>query len=302
MARLSNSMAEVKARFEEDWKKPIAFYGKVVEQDEQPVEGANVSFVWNDLSPTGTSKTQTTSGAGGLFSLVGMTGRGLSVQVSKPGYYLQKRGGQFDFEYAREYEPSYYRPDPNNPVIFRLRRKGAGTELITSKYGVLPELEFSTPRDGSPVWVDFFGRRVGNRGQMELSAVKPPREDGAQVTGWSFRMTIADGGFIEHNDEFPFEAPEAGYEPTIAFQFEVGASDWTDLIRKQYYVAFGQPRRYGRIQIETRMFWGVRLEYAINPDGSRYLEPKETQYARPQHPPGSVEIVPGRPDLTRTNQ
>ena len=40
-----------------DWKQPINFYGKVVDENNQPVEGASADFSWTDLSPNGTSKT-----------------------------------------------------------------------------------------------------------------------------------------------------------------------------------------------------------------------------------------------------
>jgi len=34
------------------------------------------------------------------------------------------------------------------------------------------------------------------------------------------------------------------------------------------------PPQYGRIRVRTTMTTGTILEYAINPDGSRYLEPR----------------------------
>lgn len=63
-------------------------------------------------------------------------------------------------------------PDPNNPVIFHFRKKGEGVDLITSQYGVQPYLGVSAPRDGSPVRVDFFDRKVGQGGQLEISQRK----------------------------------------------------------------------------------------------------------------------------------
>ena len=109
---------------------------------------------------------------------------------------------------------------------------------------------------------------------MEISAVKPDRLKLERASEWAFKMSIPDGGFIEQNDEFPFEAPEAGYQPTIDFHFKAGETNWTDTIHKSYYIAFGQPRKYGRLDLDTQMYWGTRLTYAINPTGSRNLEPK----------------------------
>ena len=70
-------------RFE--WKAPINFYGKVVDQDNQPIAGATVKFVWNDISSAGWSSAESTSDVNGLFSLADKKGKGLSVSVSKMG-------------------------------------------------------------------------------------------------------------------------------------------------------------------------------------------------------------------------
>src|SRR5690242_12095939 len=120
---------------------------------------------------------------------------------------------------------------------------------------------------------------------MEISAIKPPHEDNREPKEWSFRISIPDGGFVQHNEEFPFEAPESGYQPTIEFRFKPGETNWTDRFTGQYYIAFGQPRKYGRIVIATQIYRGFSLSYAINPDGSRDLEPKEKQ------PPDSTTMT-----------
>jgi hypothetical protein len=87
-------------------------------------------------------------------------------------------------------------------------------------------------------------------------------------------MQASDGGFVEENDEFPFEAPESGYQPTVQFDFQKGQPGWTWDLQKDYYIKFGNPPRYGYLHLETSIGSGIRLTYAINPDGSRNLEPK----------------------------
>jgi len=89
-------------------------------------------------------------------------------------------------------------------------------------------------------------------------------------------MEIPDGGFVGHNDEFPFEAPESGYQPAVEFAFQQGQTEWRTDLKTNYYIKFGNPPKYGRIELDTSiMMAGARLIYAINPDGSRYLEPKK---------------------------
>ena len=265
---------------ENEFSWPISFYGQVVDERTNPVAQAEISFGWNTMS--GSRSTNTSSDINGLFSLAGVTGNGLSVHVSKSGYYTPK-GQETYFAYSKG-----YRAYPSTPAIFRLRKQGTGVELITSQTGVSEYVDIRVPLDGIPIRVDFFNRTAGSQGQLEFSNVKPrlsfdgnPRgipvgPDGQkmELPEWSFHLSIPEGGFVEHNDEFPFQAPEAGYQPTLDFHFKAGATNWTDQLQKQYYIAFGQPRKYGRIRFETGMYQGVRLRYAINPDGTRNLESK----------------------------
>lgn len=250
------------------WKMPISFYGKVIDQNTNPVPDAEIHFLWTDLSRNGTTETNTQSDVNGFFGLSGVRGRVLEVRVSKLGYYTSRRG-TIGFDYGDGYQPD------GNPVEFLLRKQGTGVELVTSGYGVTPDFPVSAPRNGTPVMVDILNRKVASDGQLEILQVKPEYLEAKKATAWRFRMEIRNGGFVEHNDEFPFEAPENGYQPVVDFDFKLGETNWTTMLERQYYIAFGQPRRYGWLKVETRIgSGGARLTYAINPDGSRYLEPK----------------------------
>ncbi len=237
------------------------------------VEGAAVRLTWNDLSAEGTSKAQAVSDAQGLFSLVNTTGKRLYVNVSKDGFYTSRQN-RLAFEYANPAD-DLFAPDPLNPVTFHLRTKGPGVDLITSQLGVKPYLGVPVPLDGTPVSVDLFERKVGSGGQLMISQRKPAYLSWKEAKEWSFRMEIQDGGFVEHSEEFPFEAPESGYVSVVQFKFQADQKEWATSLQKDYYIRVGNPPRYGRLHLETLIeMEGARLTYAINPDGSRYLEPK----------------------------
>jgi protocatechuate 3,4-dioxygenase beta subunit len=260
---------------EYDWKQPINFYGKVVDENEQPVEGASAYLNWTDLSANGTSEYQTVSDASGLFSMENRKGKRLSVTASKAGYYSAADARLASFEYANPAD-GLFTPDHNHPVVFHLRKKGIGAGLLTSEYGFKKHLSVNAPLDDTAVGVDLLQRKINPEGgQLIIRQKKPPYENWKQATEWSFRIEIPGGGFVEHHDEFPFETPETGYEPVIQFIFQTGQPDWATAIRKDYYIKFGNPARYGRLHLETEITMaGARLTYAINPDGSRNLEPK----------------------------
>lgn len=255
-----------------EWRQPINFYGKVVEENGEAVSGATVDFKWNDLSPDGTSTVQSTSDSNGFFSLVNRTGKYLTVQVNKDGYYTSRRT-PIGFEYA--YPEGKSIPDATRPIIFYLRKKGKGVNFVTSDYGMRTDFQVSIPRDGTPLNIDLMNRKTGSAGQMQVSQLKPEYVMWKQATAWSFRMEIPDGGFVEQNDEFPFEAPEIDYQRVVESKFAKENPGWAERIKRKYYIKFGTPPRYGRLEIETGIsYGGAILTYAINPDGSRNLEPK----------------------------
>jgi len=138
-------------------------------------------------------------------------------------------------------------------------------------------LDVGLPKAGTLVRVDFLQRTVGESGQMEVQNWIEPRDLKTRIHSWRFRLAIPGGGLIEHNDEFPFTAPENGYKSEVILDYPKDMKEgWVDSVKKKYYVAFGQPRKYGRIQIEADgIYGGLRIQYAINPDGGRDLEPKE---------------------------
>jgi hypothetical protein len=272
-AAVMEYVQNIKADPAYDWKQPINFYGRVVDESNEPVAGATVSFEWNDLSPTGTSRDSTTSDSNGSFSLTNRRGKRLYVDVGKEGYYSSGNARGAAFEYANPAD-GLFTPDPGNPVVFHLLKKGIGADLITSQYGMKPYFGVTVPLDGTPVQVDLLERQTG-QGPMTISQVKPEFSNWKQATNWSFRMEIPDGGFIEQTDEFPFTAPEEGYQPIVEFNFQQGQSDWIENLKKDYYIKFSNPPRYGWLKLDTSiMMEGARLTYAINPSGSRNLEPK----------------------------
>lgn len=108
-----------------EWKMPIEFYGKIVDQHNKPVEGVKVVFQWTDTSPTGTSERTVYSNSDGSFELVGVQGKRLGLtQIYKDGYYLVTNDMRHSFEYAAFFEENYHQPDAKTPVVFRLRKKG----------------------------------------------------------------------------------------------------------------------------------------------------------------------------------
>jgi hypothetical protein len=268
------------------WQAPIEFYGRVVDENTNPVPGVNIHFNWSELPERGGERTSDTqSDSDGLFSLHGKRGAALTVSFGKLGYYSSGRGEQ-TFSYAF---PQAISPDPQNPVTFVLHKKGQGIELITSQNGIRPNLAIRVPKDNIPVRVDFFQKQASATGQFEISQNKPPFQG---ATNWSFSLSIPDGGLVENQDEFQFQAPETGYQSIITFDFTKGETNWTTQVTKQFYITFGEPKKYGWLRIESNLTQEtVFLTYAINPTGSYNLEPMEIKSHDGSAPPPGVRAV-----------
>ena len=246
---------------------PINFFGRVVDENEQVVPSAKVQLSWTDLSQAGSSQAQTTTDAQGFFSLLNRTGRHLEVRVSKDGYYTPKRQ-QISFDYAAFWEADYHVPDSNNPVLFHIRKKNQGEALRSG------EIRPTMPADGTPVRFDLLnGGKPSPDGQLEIAAITNTEKYPARIFNWRATILVPGGGLIEHNAEFPFEAPEDGYQPSVGFDMPTNAPDWKPLIEKSYFIEFGSPPRYGRIQVQINGgSQKASVSYWVNPSGSRNLE------------------------------
>ncbi len=254
------------------WQGEIEFYGKVVDENSNAITGAQVSFHWVEMpDATGNKTANTQSDAEGLFALHNQRGLDLGVSISKEGYYSSRRDND-SFRYG-SIGGGKFSPDPQNPVIFHLRKKGQGVELVTSANGMRSDVWVRIPKDNTSVRVDFFQKQASPTGQLEISQNKPPFQG---ATNWSFSLSIPDGGLIENQDELQFEAPETGYQPSVEYDFTKGETNWTTQVTKQFYITFGQPRKYGWLRIESNLAQEtIFLTYAINPSGSQNLEPSQ---------------------------
>ena len=257
-----------------EWRMPINFYGRVLDENEQPVPGAKVEFSWTDLSQAGSSQSQTTTDAQGSFSLLNQTGRNLEVRVSKQDYYTPKQH-QISFDYAGFWEANYHKPDPQNPVVFHLRRKHHGDLLSRG------EIRRIIPPNGTPVRFDLLnGGRVSPDGQLEIAAITNTEKYPPKIFNWRASIVVLGGGLIEYTDEFPFEAPETGYQPNVDFDMPANAQDWKRLIEKSYFIRFGSPPKYGRINIRLNgASQKASVSYWVNPTGSRNVEASSNDQA-----------------------
>jgi hypothetical protein len=261
------------------WQSPIDFYGKVVDENSNAIAGAQISFHWVEIpDASGNRDTNSESDAAGLFSLHGQRGPDLSVSISKEGYYATRGGAT--------YGPGNpdFSPNASNPVVFQLRKKGKGEPLIVLKRN------YSLPRDGKPVSIDLStgATMQSDRGNLVIQCLT---EDQEKASGgkynWRCVITIPRGGVTLTHEEPAFLAPENGYTESTEISMPSSRQDWKDEVNLKLYYWLPDGR-YGRMNLSI-IAGGQHfciIDSALNPSGSRNLEPVEVLHTSPPPPLG----------------
>jgi hypothetical protein len=253
------------------WQMPIEFYGKIEDENSNSVAGANITFGWSEF-PTeeGARRSTAISDTDGLFSLHNKRGPSLDVWVSKEGYYAS-HGGQKAFDYM-----GGINPDPQNPVVFFLRKKGKGEALIENKFPAAIGQIWQLHHDGTPIELDLLngGQASAGNGQLKLELWRDISDLNKQPFDWKLQITAAGGGLVPTDEEFPFTAPQSGYQTSIVIDMPATNQNWQSEIRNNYYLQLPNGK-YGRISLYLLARNGVfTVQSAINPTGSRNLEPQ----------------------------
>ena len=254
--------------YNDEWRTPIEFYGRVVDESNNAIAGVQIDYSCNDLSPEGTSNYHGVSDENGMFSLKDITGKLLVVHVAKDGYYTSRLENN-SFEYGENHTVA----DPGNPVVFHLRKKTTGAALIHFDKG------FPIPKDGTPVLIDLSTGGVVSEGKNVVK-IECWTHDDVKKEGWKFdwncRISVPGGGLQVEDEEFAFLAPDDNYEPFDNIDMAVKPEiSWAPSVNKNYYVRTGDGK-YARIALQMVAHGDhfCQINSYFNPDSSRNLEPQ----------------------------
>jgi hypothetical protein len=260
-------------RIQAEWQKPIEFYGKVIDENSNPVAGVSIQFRWSGFSDE-VFTAATESDSEGLFSLQGKQGRVLDVSASKEGYYNSQKD-KTGFLYSLG--PDIYSPDSLNPIVFHLRKKRRGESLIEKDFPPGIGQIWQLHHDGTPIELDLLNgsQNVAGSGQLKLEFWRDISNLHKQPFDWKLQLSIPNGGLVPTDDEFAFQAPESGYLPSIVIDMPATNQNWLGEIRSKYYIQLPNGK-YGRIDFYLLPYNGVfEVQSAINPFGSLNLEPSK---------------------------
>jgi hypothetical protein len=250
-------------------------YGKVVDQDGQPVAGVKV-LGRLELGIGEYKDCHAETDSQGLFQFLGSHGSGLILHFQKQGY-------DFDGNLLPE-RPKNYLPDPNNPLnitMWKLRGAepmkhiqiqspvlyngdGKRFDLLTSKTETLWNVD------------EIKSAKQSVTGELTVTVTRellnPSR---GQPFNWSLILAVTNGGLCEASNTYPYEAPSEGYRPIITLSFPTNMVGWQSKFNGNYYFKSQGGRVYGRMAIQLsagRSFSLFTADIYANPAGSRNLE------------------------------
>lgn len=278
----------------EGTNQPINFWGNVVDQNGQPIDGVTVRYSYHAEqgnavgSAWGAAKERRSTiatQADGTFAITNLRGHWLSILgLEKPGYKraTQIAREEISFNYDRV-EPTHFTPDKANPVVFPMIQEAALEPLIAHGATFYEHsLGYDLPADGTPVSWDLWRGRRDPAGELKLVFKREPVAlvAGQKPVRWEAKLEVVGGGIMkEPSGQSVFIAPENGYAGTAdypASQQQPGRPD------QRFYFHTAQ-NNYGRIEIELRpdsegSSGRCRLTVYLNPQpGSRNLEYDKTK-------------------------
>jgi hypothetical protein len=259
---------EISEKFAAQWSTPITFYGRVVDEKGNGVEGAEVKIIISDTSQEGTTHYQLKSDSMGLFALGDVRGKGLSVYVEHPGYLTSKQSRR-NFEYAGGTSP--FVPNLQSPEIFRLQRKGEAVPLVELK-----DIRIKMLPDGKPITMDLYTGKIGTPPMSESLQIRAwidvDKSDPHRPFPWKLEITSPGGSILATDEEFVLTAPDTGFQESVIMDMSRPQSpDWqrqksTKLILR---TSEGNYALLKMTIIPSLSY--VRVTGCLNPDGGRSL-------------------------------
>ncbi len=268
---------------------PIVFWGRVVDQKGDGIDGANVIVGVTRYDPhnpmfLGVKSIDVLTDKAGHFAVENERGSSLSVrQIAKDGYVfpsdeLARRG---PFYYVPSYTDRHI-PDPDNPVVFRMRKIGETALLLST----VRSQSIRVRPDGQVV--------VGSVPSPEFRSYHPDAADllpGFAVSGkvsdvnrdWVFNFTgKREGDKVLLLDRMPYRAPEEGYASSAEFRVPLrngpSPEPYPRGVETFLVVRTTAPEVFLAVRLHVNPSEDICIIYynmTINPYGGRSFEPAD---------------------------
>ncbi len=233
----------------------INFYGKVLDEQGLPVEGAEVMLHLKRYSTSAPPwfeqiiDISLKSDKQGRFSITNEKGRDLFVkEVKRKGYEPSLiHHTKISYNYSPEMDAVFV-PDPLTPVVFWMRKKGDETFVLTDGLtsSKRPNFTFKQEESGTQKGVDIIqGLNIQEKdlpkptfnGDPLFCDLKAKATFDPKIQTWTMVLTPggSEGGIL-FSDRLLYEAPAEGYLSSYTIQPEA------------FWKAFGLTESSGRVE------------------------------------------------------
>jgi len=261
------------------WRTPIEFYGKVVDENEQPVAGAEIEYSWSGTvekyGGDGVQHKIMTSDANGHFHIHGSEGKILTVLVSKRGYYRRKSWNGGSFDYAGFWEPIFIQPQRDKPIIFHLVKRPVaeptyriGSRIFLEPPALETHLDLLSPTAQSTAPAD-----------LHVRITRPPGASYEKPFDWSVTIEGLNGAeIVETTDEFMLQAPADGYQTKLVRDYKNPTGNARQKVR--FYVRNKSRKLYAAVDFEMAAYRrmngsepaSIVISATVNPNDSPNVE------------------------------
>jgi len=237
-----------------EWRTPIEFFGKVIDEQDRPVAGAEIQFEWVGTSEKnggdGVGHRTMTSNANGMFVINGIEGKRLVMGVRKDGYYSRRSWNDGAFEYGGFWHKEFIEPDSNKPVIFHLVKRPVAEPTYHIDFRSIPK---------PPVWetqIDLLSQpaETVSGGDIALKIVRPSNPGYQNPFDWQLKIEGMRGSeIIMSEDEFMLRAPDEGYQKAIAKDYKQARGSSIEMVK--FYVRNKARKLYAAFSIEVTPYY-----------------------------------------------
>ncbi|MGP8200774.1 MAG: hypothetical protein ACLQU4_14865 [Limisphaerales bacterium] len=254
---------------------PINFYGKLEDQFQNPVVGAEIkaSIMVNNGRREGTDHPSTTSDANGFFEFHGK-GESIGMMPQKVGYALASVETLFKFSGMEDHP---YVSDANSPTVVKMWKLQGSEPLanINQHYRLL--------NTGVTMNFDLLtGAIVPNGGDIKITVNRPAGIISTRTQqDWSLTVEAVDGGLVETSmaeSRVTYIAPENGYQPSAAFTMSTTNNTWYQSIHQMFFLNSRSSQVYSKVYLSFRLnedpkgFMNITFAGVANTNGSRNWE------------------------------
>ena len=238
--------------------------GIVVDEDGNPVVGAEVSYSVQEFSYETLPEFNLLTGTDGRFKTDKKVGPFLMLRVNHQNYH--KIGNLHPIIYPREslyVEPDRYHFFTDEEVRIVLRKKLPLEPLfvrLRERYELGDDRLVAIP-------IDQAGAKV-----LNVSLKRSLPSEGSYTFDWEMRIRPVNGGIQGKPDPYLYLAPADGYQPEMIVSKLANDSNWSTGVEGFYFVRFSD-ESFARICVKPSMDGqGIYCESWYNPAKSRNLE------------------------------